>query len=188
MPKLFPQSSCIYLPVFSSNCPSFTHFASFCTKSTCFQFPFWEAKSGRSDEIILKQAVFERFIYRFLVPLTVASLTDVHACAFYKYYELQLYIENESNHPQGAHIEFTKNNIEVLCTDKKNVLYQHLEHKGHDGLTKTPVKNFDGIPFELLDDDYGVQVILVRKHAMACAEVVLFLEPHPVRIDLDEAL
>lgn len=32
----------------------------------------------------------------------------------------------------------------ILCTDKKQVLYQHLEHKGHDGLSQTPIKNFNG--------------------------------------------
>lgn len=32
----------------------------------------------------------------------------------------------------------------ILCTDKERVLYQHLEHKGHDGLSKTPVKEFSG--------------------------------------------
>lgn len=32
----------------------------------------------------------------------------------------------------------------IVCTDKKHVLYQHTEHKGHDGLSKTPVKNFEG--------------------------------------------
>ena len=42
----------------------------------------------------------------------------------------------------------------ILCTDKKNVLYQHLEHKGHDGLTKTPVKDFDGILIHDHDKSY----------------------------------
>ncbi len=32
----------------------------------------------------------------------------------------------------------------IVCTDKERVLYQHLGHKGHDGLSKTPVKNFEG--------------------------------------------
>jgi len=32
----------------------------------------------------------------------------------------------------------------ILCTDKEQVLYQHLEHKGHDGLTKTPIENYKG--------------------------------------------
>lgn len=32
----------------------------------------------------------------------------------------------------------------ILCTDKEQVLYQHLEHKGHEGLSQTPVKNFNG--------------------------------------------
>ena len=33
----------------------------------------------------------------------------------------------------------------ILCTDKKRVLYQHLDHKGHDGLDRTPVKNAEGV-------------------------------------------
>lgn len=32
----------------------------------------------------------------------------------------------------------------ILCTNKEHVLYQHLEHKGHDGLSQTPVKHFEG--------------------------------------------
>lgn len=32
----------------------------------------------------------------------------------------------------------------ILCTDKEQVLYQHLDHKGHDGLSQTPVMNFEG--------------------------------------------
>ena len=32
----------------------------------------------------------------------------------------------------------------ILCTDKEQVLYQHMDHKGHEGLDRTPVKNFNG--------------------------------------------
>lgn len=32
----------------------------------------------------------------------------------------------------------------ILCTDKERVLYQHLEHKGHSGLTQTPIENYKG--------------------------------------------
>ena len=32
----------------------------------------------------------------------------------------------------------------ILCTDKKYVLYQHTDHKGHEGLSHTPVKDFAG--------------------------------------------
>jgi len=32
----------------------------------------------------------------------------------------------------------------ILCTDKKHVLYQHMDHKGHEGLSQTPIKNFTG--------------------------------------------
>ena len=31
-----------------------------------------------------------------------------------------------------------------LCTDGEHALYQHLDHKGHEGLLQTPVKNFEG--------------------------------------------
>ena len=32
----------------------------------------------------------------------------------------------------------------ILCTDKEHVLYQHMNRKGHEGLSQTPVKNFTG--------------------------------------------
>lgn len=32
----------------------------------------------------------------------------------------------------------------ILCTDKERVLYQHCDHKGHEGLLQTPVKGFSG--------------------------------------------
>ena len=32
----------------------------------------------------------------------------------------------------------------IVCTDKEQVLYQHVEHKGHVGLSQTPVKHFEG--------------------------------------------
>ena len=32
----------------------------------------------------------------------------------------------------------------ILCTNKDQVLYQHVDHKGYDGLSQTPVKNFNG--------------------------------------------
>lgn len=33
----------------------------------------------------------------------------------------------------------------ILCTNKDQVLYQHVDHKGHEGLLQTPVKDFSGI-------------------------------------------
>ena len=42
----------------------------------------------------------------------------------------------------------------IVCTDKEQVLYQHLEHKGHDGLSQTPVKNFDGTVIHDHDKTY----------------------------------
>lgn len=32
----------------------------------------------------------------------------------------------------------------ILCTNKEQMLYQHVDHKGHDGLAQTPLKNFNG--------------------------------------------
>ena len=37
---------------------------------------------------------------------------------------------------------------------KEQVLYQHLEHKGHDGLSHTPVKNFKGTVIHDHDKSY----------------------------------
>ena len=42
----------------------------------------------------------------------------------------------------------------IVCTDKEHVLYQHLEHKGHDGLSKTPLKNFNGTIIHDHDKSY----------------------------------
>ena len=42
----------------------------------------------------------------------------------------------------------------ILCTDKKEVLYQHTEHKGHDGLAKTPISDFKGIAVHDHDRSY----------------------------------
>lgn len=60
----------------------------------------------------------------------------------------------------------------ILCTDKKNVLYQHLEHKGHDGLTKTPVKDFDGI---LIHDHDKSYYSYGSKHQECLAHVLRYL-------------
>lgn len=42
----------------------------------------------------------------------------------------------------------------ILCTNKEQVLYQHTDHKGHDGLSKTPVKNFEGTVVHEHDKTY----------------------------------
>lgn len=42
----------------------------------------------------------------------------------------------------------------IVCTDKEQVLYQHLEHKGHDGLSQTPVKDFEGTIIHDHDKSY----------------------------------
>lgn len=53
-------------------------------------------------------------------------------------------------HSDILHSDATVSNINgkrkavILCTDKEQVLYQHLNHKGHVGLSPTPVKDFKG--------------------------------------------
>lgn len=42
----------------------------------------------------------------------------------------------------------------ILCTNKENVLYQHLDHKGHAGLTQTPLKYFEGTVIHDHDRSY----------------------------------
>ena len=42
----------------------------------------------------------------------------------------------------------------ILCTNKEQVLYQHLDHKGHSGLSQSPVKNFEGILIHDHDKSY----------------------------------
>lgn len=42
----------------------------------------------------------------------------------------------------------------IVCTDKDQVLYQHLDHKGHEGLLQTPVKNFIGTVIHDHDKSY----------------------------------
>lgn len=42
----------------------------------------------------------------------------------------------------------------IVCTDKEQVLYQHLEHKGHDGLSQTPVRDFGGTVIHDHDKTY----------------------------------
>lgn len=63
-------------------------------------------------------------------------------------------------HSQVLYSDATVSNINgkrkavIVCTDKKQVLYQHLEHKGHDGLSQTPVKNFNGTMIHDHDKSY----------------------------------
>ncbi len=42
----------------------------------------------------------------------------------------------------------------ILCTDKQHVLFQHTDHKGHDGLSKTPIKNCEGVIVHDHDKSY----------------------------------
>ena len=69
----------------------------------------------------------------------------------------------------------------ILCTDKKHVLYQHLDHKGHDGLSKTPVKDFNGT---LVHDHDRSYYSYGSNHQECLAHVLRYLvgatenEPH----------
>ncbi len=69
----------------------------------------------------------------------------------------------------------------IFCTDKKQVLYQHLEHKGHDGLSQTPVKNFNGT---LVHDHDRSYYSYGSSHQECIAHVLRYLvgamenEPH----------
>ena len=63
-------------------------------------------------------------------------------------------------HADALYSDATVSNINgkrktvIVCTDKEQVLYQHLEHKGHDGLSHTPVKNFEGTVIHDHDKSY----------------------------------
>ena len=69
----------------------------------------------------------------------------------------------------------------TLCTDKEQVLYQHSDHKGHDGLSKTPVKNFQGT---LVHDHDRTYYSYGSSHQECLAHVLRYLvgsmenEPH----------
>lgn len=63
-------------------------------------------------------------------------------------------------HADALYSDATVSNINgkrktvIVCTDKEQVLYQHLEHKGHNGLSHTPVKNFKGTVIHDHDKSY----------------------------------
>ena len=69
----------------------------------------------------------------------------------------------------------------ILCTDKEHVLYQHLDHKGHDGLSKTPIKNFNGT---IVHDHDRTYYSYGTSHQECIAHVLRYLvgamenEPH----------
>lgn len=69
----------------------------------------------------------------------------------------------------------------TLCTDKEQILYQHSDHKGHDGLSKTPVKNFQGT---LVHDHDRTYYSYGSSHQECLAHVLRYLvgamenEPH----------
>lgn len=53
-------------------------------------------------------------------------------------------------HSDSIYSDATVSNINgsrkavIVCTNKEQVLYQHLDHKGHEGLSQTPIKDFTG--------------------------------------------
>lgn len=60
----------------------------------------------------------------------------------------------------------------ILCTDKKQVLYQHLEHKGHDGLSQTPLNYFTGTVVHDHDRSY---YLYGSSHQECIAHVLRYL-------------
>lgn len=69
----------------------------------------------------------------------------------------------------------------ILCTDKEHVLYQHMDHKGHEGLSQTPVKNFTGT---IVHDHDRTYYSYGSNHQECLAHVLRYLvgaienEPH----------
>lgn len=69
----------------------------------------------------------------------------------------------------------------ILCTDKERILYQHSDRKGHDGLSKTPVKNFHGT---IVHDHDRTYYSYGNSHQECLAHVLRYLvgatenEPH----------
>ena len=69
----------------------------------------------------------------------------------------------------------------ILCTDKRHVLYQHLDHKGHDGLSQTPVRDFHGT---IVHDHDRTYYSYGKAHQECLAHVLRYLvgamenEPH----------
>lgn len=60
----------------------------------------------------------------------------------------------------------------ILCTDKEQVLYQHLDHKGHGGLSQTPVKDFGGT---LIHDHDRTYYSYGSSHQECIAHVLRYL-------------
>lgn len=60
----------------------------------------------------------------------------------------------------------------ILCTDGEHFLYQHLDHKGHDGLSKTPVQNYKGT---LIHDHDKTYYSYGRDHQECLAHVLRYL-------------
>jgi len=90
-------------------------------------------------------------------------------------------------HSNAMYSDATVSNINgsrkavILCTDKEHVLYQHLEHKGHEGLKNTPVKDYKGI---LIHDHDRTYYSYGSSHQECLAHVLRYLvsaienEPH----------
>ena len=69
----------------------------------------------------------------------------------------------------------------ILTTDKENVLYQHFDHKGHEGLEKTPVNDCSGT---IVHDHDRTYYTYGTSHQECLAHVLRYLvaaqenEPH----------
>lgn len=81
-------------------------------------------------------------------------------------------------HADALYSDATVSNINgtrkavILCTDKKHVLFQHLDHKGHDGLSQTPVKEFEGT---LIHDHDRSYYAYGKDHQECIAHVLRYL-------------
>lgn len=62
-----------------------------------------------------------------------------------------------------------KRNAVILCSNAKDVLYMHSEHKGHSGLAMTPLKDFDGT----IIHDHDKTYYSYGKHHQECLAHIL---------------
>ena len=62
-----------------------------------------------------------------------------------------------------------KRNSVILCSNAKDVLFMHSEHKGHEGLSATPLKDFDGT----IVHDHDKTYYSYGKHHQECLAHIL---------------
>lgn len=88
---------------------------------------------------------------------TICNLSSVFSAATKKE---RAKIFSLLTHSDAVYSDATVSNINgrrksvILCTNKEQVLYLHTDHKGHDGLKKTPLKDFSGTIIHDHDKSY----------------------------------